>query len=97
MKKWLIVVAALLPFSSMANSLDNTNQPNQPGYNPSQQRIQAQMQAQQQQLQQKLRQDQQQQTQQLQRKMQEQRDSARQRVIESQPGQQSNGTSQSDY
>ena len=86
MKKWLIVIAALLPLSSMANMLNNTSQPNQPGYNPSQQRMQTQMQEQQ-----KLRQDQQQQNQEMQRKLQERRDSARARVIQSQPGQQNSG------
>ncbi|QDY40627.1 DUF2756 domain-containing protein [Candidatus Pantoea soli] len=91
MKKWLIVIAALLPLSSMANMLNNTSQPNQPGYNPSQQRMQTQMQVQQQQQQQKLRQDQQQQNQEMQRKLQERRDSARARVIQSQPGQQNSG------
>ena len=94
MKKWLIVIAALLPLSSMANMLNSTTDPNKPGYNPSQQRMQSQMQTQQQQQQLKLKQDQQQQNQELQRKMQERRDSAQQRVIQSQPGQQ-NGNSQS--
>jgi len=88
MKKWLIVFAALLPLSSMANMLNNTNQPFEPGYNPSQQRMQTQMQIQQQQEKLKLQQDQQQQKQDLQRKMQEHRDSAQQRVINAQPGQQ---------
>lgn len=88
MKKWLIVIAACLPLSGMANMLNNTNEPYKPGYNPSQQRMQSQMQGQQLQQQQKLRQDQQQQNQELQRKMQERRDSAQQRVIQSQPGQQ---------
>ncbi|MDZ7279781.1 DUF2756 domain-containing protein [Pantoea eucrina] len=94
MKKWLIVIAALLPLSSMANMLTNTNEPYKPGYNPSQQRMQTQMQGQQQQQQQKLRQDQQQQNQEMQRKLQERRDSAQQRVITNQPGQ-SNATSNS--
>ncbi|MXP50076.1 DUF2756 domain-containing protein [Pantoea sp. Eser] len=81
MKKWIIALAALLPFATLANRLNSTNDPNRPGYNPSQQRMQSQMQAQQQQQQLKLRQDQQ-------RQMQEQRNSAQQRVITTQPGQQ---------
>ena len=43
MKTWLIALAALLPLSGMANTLNNNNV-NQPGYNPSQQRMQTQMQ-----------------------------------------------------
>ena len=89
MKPWLIALAALLPLSGMANTLNNNNV-NQPGYNPSQQRMQTQMQLRQQQQQSKLQQDQQQQTQQIQRKLQEQRSSAQQRVINTQPGQQQN-------
>jgi hypothetical protein len=94
MKKWMIVLAALMPFASQANTLNSTNDPNRPGYNPSQQRMQSQMQTQQQQQQLKLRQDQQRQTQDMQRKMQEQRDSARQRVITTQPGQQNQNSNQ---
>ncbi|MFB6328130.1 DUF2756 domain-containing protein [Pantoea deleyi] len=94
MKKWMMVFAALLPFASQATTLNSTNDPNRPGYNPSQQRMQSQMQTQQQQQQLKLRQDQQRQTQDLQRKMQEQRDSARQRVIDSQPGHQTQNPNQ---
>lgn len=86
MKKWLIIFAALVPLSGMANMLNNTNDANKPGYNPSQQRMQQQMQTNQQQQMSKLKQDQQRQSQDQQRKMQEQRDSARQRVIDSQPG-----------
>ena len=92
MKRWLIIFAALLPLSGMANMLNNNNDPNQPGYNPSQQRLKQEMQTSQQQQQQKLRQDQQRQSQDMQRKMQEQRDAARQRVIKTQPG--SNSTPQ---
>lgn len=88
MKKWLIIFAALLPLSSMANMLNNTNEPFKPGYNPSQQRMQTQMQIQQQQEKLKLQQDQQQQKQDVQRKMQEHRDSTQQRIIKTQPGQQ---------
>ncbi|SUB14592.1 Protein of uncharacterised function (DUF2756) [Pantoea agglomerans] len=47
MKKWMIILAALLPFASQANTLNSTNDPNKPGYNPSQQRMQSQMQTQQ--------------------------------------------------
>gem|GEM_PF-214273 len=83
--KWLIVCVALLPLGSMAKVINNTD-PNQPGYNPSSQRMQSQMQTQQTQQQRKLQQDQQQQSQQLQRKVQEQRDSASQRVLQTQPG-----------
>ena len=86
MKKLLMVFIALLPLSGMANMLNNNSNPNQPGYNPSQQRLQNQMQTRQQQQQNKLRQDQQQQTQQMQRRMQEQRNSTQQRVLQSQPG-----------
>ncbi|WP_432206176.1 DUF2756 domain-containing protein, partial [Bacillus subtilis] len=45
----MIILAALLPFASQANTLNSTNDPNKPGYNPSQQRMQSQMQTQQQQ------------------------------------------------
>lgn len=85
--KLLIVLAALLPLSGMATMLNNNNNPNQPGYNPSTQRLQQQMQIQQSQQQLKLRLDQQRQQQDLQRKIQEQRDSATQRTLNSQPGQ----------
>jgi len=94
MKKWMMIFATLLPFASQATMLNSTNDPNRSGYNPSQQRMQSQMQSQQQQQQLKLRQDQQRQTQDTQRKMQEQRDSARQRVINSQPGQQTQNPNQ---
>ncbi|ARF48123.1 DUF2756 domain-containing protein [Pantoea stewartii] len=90
MKKWLMVFAALLPLTGMANMLNSTNDLNKPGYNPSQQRMQTQMLNQSQQQQTKLQQDQQRQNQDVQRKLQEQRDSAQQRVIKSQPGQQQN-------
>ncbi|MFS2221769.1 DUF2756 domain-containing protein [Pantoea sp. B65] len=93
MKRWLLIFAALLPLSSgMANMLNNSSDPNQPGYNPSQQRMKQQMQTDQQQQVLKLKQDQQRQSQDQQRKMQEQRDSARQRIIKTQPG--NNSTSQ---
>lgn len=84
--KWLIIFAALIPLSGMANMLNNGRQPYQQGYNPTTQRMQQQMQTQQSQLQLKLQQDQQRQSQDLQRKMQEQRDSTSQRVLQSQPG-----------
>ncbi|MFD1800856.1 DUF2756 domain-containing protein [Mixta tenebrionis] len=88
MKKLLWVFIALLPLSGMADTLNsnNNNNPNQPGYNPSQQRLQNQMQSNQIQQQNRLRQDQQWQTQQTQRRLQEQRNSTQQRVLQSQPG-----------
>jgi hypothetical protein len=85
-KKLLLMFIALLPLSSMADTLNNNNNPNQPGYNPSQQRLQNQMQSNQIQQQNRLRQDQQWQTQQTQRRLQEQRNSTQQRVQQSQPG-----------
>jgi len=93
MKTWLIALAALLPLSGMANTLNNNNV-NQPGYNPSQQRMQTQMQTQQQQQQRLLHQDQQGQTKNMQRQLRKNRDSTRQQVLQSQPGQntQQNGT-----
>ncbi|KAB8312412.1 DUF2756 domain-containing protein [Erwinia endophytica] len=84
--KWLIIFAALIPLSGMANRLNNSNDPFKPGYNPSTQRMQTQMQTQQSQQKLKLQQDQQRQNQEVQRKIQEQRDSASQRVLKSQPG-----------
>ena len=83
--KWLVVFAALLPLSGMANMLNNSNNnnPNNPqssNYNPSTQRLQQNMQNQQSQQKLKLQQDQQRQQQDLQRKIQEQRDSATQRT-----------------
>ncbi|MCU5771223.1 DUF2756 domain-containing protein [Erwiniaceae bacterium BAC15a-03b] len=92
MKRWLIIFAALVPLSGMANTLNSTNDPNKPGYNPSQQRMQQKMQTNQQQQMLKLKQDQQRQSQDQQRKVQEQRDSAQQRIIKTQPG--SNSSSQ---
>ncbi|AUX71220.1 DUF2756 domain-containing protein [Erwinia pyrifoliae] len=88
--QWLIVFAAMLPLSGMANMLNNANNSQQPGYNPSTQRLQQQMQNQQSQEKLKLQQDQQRQQQDLQRKLQEQRDSATQRTLNPQPGQQPN-------
>ncbi|WP_158780760.1 DUF2756 domain-containing protein [Pantoea sp. BAV 3049] len=84
--KWLMIFAALVPLSGMANMLNNSNDPDKPGYNPSTQRMQQQMQTQQSQQKLKLQQDQQRQSQDLQRKVQEQRDSASQRILQSQPG-----------
>lgn len=84
--KWLVIFAALLPLSGMANMLNNSSEPNKPGYNPSTQRTQQQMRTQQSRQQLKLQQDQQRQSQQMQRKVQEQRNSASQRVLKSQPG-----------
>ncbi|WP_342754406.1 DUF2756 domain-containing protein [Pantoea sp. MBD-2R] len=83
--KWLLVCAVLVPLSGMAKMLNN-NDANQPGYNPSTQRMQQQMQTQQTQQKLQLQQQQQQQSQDLQRKVQEQRNSASTRVLQSQPG-----------
>ena len=53
--KALLFLAALLPLSVLAQPLNTTNNPNQPGYViPSQQRMQNQMQVQQQHLQTQL-------------------------------------------
>ena len=61
--KALLFLAALLPLSVLAQPLNTTNNPNQPGYViPSQQRMQNQMQVQQQQHQSMLKQDMQSQT-----------------------------------
>ncbi|MEN4911651.1 DUF2756 domain-containing protein [Erwinia amylovora] len=79
--QWLVIFAAILPLSGMANMLNNGNNSQQPGYNPSTQRLQQQMQNQQSQQKLKLQQDQQRQQQDLQRKLQEQRDSASQRTL----------------
>ncbi|CCG88920.1 DUF2756 domain-containing protein [Erwinia piriflorinigrans] len=88
--QWLVVFAAMLPLSGMANMLNNGNNSQQPGYNPSTQRLQQQMQNQQSREKLKLQQDQQRQQQDLQRKIQEQRDSATRRTLNSQPNQQLN-------
>ena len=85
--KWLVIFAALLPLSGMANTLNNTNNPNLPGYNPSTQRLQQQMQIQQSQQKFKLQMDQQRQQQEIQRQIREQQNSASQRLLSSQPGQ----------
>lgn len=86
--QWLVVFAAILPLGGMANMLNNDNNPQQRGYNPSTQRLQQQMQDQQSREKLKLQQDQQRQQQDLQRKIQEQRDSATRRTLNSQPNQQ---------
>lgn len=102
MMKWLIVFAALAPLSGVANMLNtssepiytpgtqhmlnNSTEPNQPGYNPSTSRVKEHMLNQQSQQQQKLQQDQQRQSQDLQRKVQERRDSAAQHVVKPQTG-----------
>lgn len=83
--KWLIICAALLPLSGIANTVNN-NQPGQQGYNPSTQRMQTEMQNQQSRQKYKMQQDQQRQSQDLQQRMQEQRNSATQRLQQSQPG-----------
>ncbi|SFN42292.1 Protein of unknown function [Izhakiella capsodis] len=63
--KWLIFLTVAFPIVGMANSLNNTNQPFQRGYNPSTQRMQNQMFNQQQNEQLKLQQEQRNQAQQF--------------------------------
>jgi Protein of unknown function (DUF2756) len=85
--KTLIFLTALVPFAVLAQPLNTTNNPNQPGYViPSQQRMQNQMQSQQ--LQQKgmLNQQLQTQTQVQQQHLQTQMNNNQQRILDSQPG-----------
>ncbi|SFU17479.1 Protein of unknown function [Kosakonia arachidis] len=85
--KHLLILAALLPFSTFAQPLNTTNNPNQPGYViPSQQRMQTQMLNQQQQQQSMLRQQQQTQTRLQQQNLQTQMDNSSQRIKQAQPG-----------
>ena len=86
--KYLILGAALLPLFAMANTLNNTNQPGQAGYNPSTQNLQQKMQIQQAQQQLKLQMDQQRQQQQIQNQIRTQQNQASQRILNNQPGQQ---------
>ncbi len=87
--KWLIAVLVILTANGVtANQLNNTTNPAARGYNPSTQRLQQQMQTQQMQEQLKLQQDQQRQQLNLQRQAQEERNRTRQRIQNSQPGQQ---------
>lgn len=87
--KRLLLLATLMPMVALAQPLNPTNNPNQPGYViPSQQRMQTQMQTQQ--LQQKgmLNQQLQTQAQTQQQHLQTQMQNDRQRVLNSQPGEQ---------
>ena len=73
--KNLLLVAALLPLSTMAATFNNTIQPGQPGYNPSTQNLQQKMQAQQLQQKLKLQSDQQRQQRQIQQQLRQQQNS----------------------
>ncbi|MDX6019403.1 DUF2756 family protein [Scandinavium sp. V105_16] len=87
--KTLIFLTALVPFAVLAQPLNPTNNPNQPGYViPSQQRMKTEMQTQQ--LQQKgmLNQQLQTQTQVQQQHLQTQMNNNQQRVLNGQPGEQ---------
>lgn len=85
--KRLLILAALLPFSAFAQSLNTTNDPHQPGYViPSQQRMQTQMLNQQQQHQGMLKQQMQTQTQLQQQQLQTQMNNNSQRVRQAQSG-----------
>ncbi|HEY3982773.1 MULTISPECIES: DUF2756 family protein [unclassified Cedecea] len=84
-KVWLL--AALLPLTALAQPLNTTNNPNQPGYqNPSQQRMLTQMQTQQSQQQGMLKQQIQTQSKLQQQQLQTQLNNNQQRVLQSQPG-----------
>ncbi|MGL4726763.1 MAG: DUF2756 family protein [Scandinavium sp.] len=88
MKK-LLLIAALMPFAVLAQPLNPTNNPNQPGYViPSQQRMQNQMQSQQIQQKGMLNQQLQTQTQLQQQHLKTQLNDNQQRVMNSQPGEQ---------
>jgi hypothetical protein len=85
--KTVLFLAALMPFAVLAQPLNVTNNPNQPGYViPSQQRMQTEMHTQQ--LQQKgmLNQQLQTQTQMQQQHLQTQMNTNQQRVLNAQPG-----------
>lgn len=87
--KTLIFLTALVPFTVLAQPLNTTNNPNQPGYViPSQQRMKTEMHTQQ--LQQKgmLNQQLQTQTQVQQQHLQTQMNTNQQRVLNGQPGEQ---------
>jgi Protein of unknown function (DUF2756). len=87
--KRLLFIAALMPFAVLAQPLNPTNNPNQPGYViPSQQRMQNQMQSQQIQQKGMLNQQLQTQTQLQQQKLNTQLNNNQQRVLQSQPGEQ---------
>lgn len=85
--KRIAILAALLPFSVLAQPLNTTNDPHQPGYViPSQQRMQTQMLNQQQQHQGMLNQQMQTQTRLQQQQLQTQINNNSQRVRQAQPG-----------
>lgn len=82
--KAILFLAALMPLTALAQPLNTTNNPNQPGYVvPSQQRMQNQMQVQQQQQQNMLKQDIQSQTRAQQQHLQTQLNNNQQRVLQS--------------
>jgi uncharacterized protein YjdB len=82
--KAILFLAALMPLTALAQPLNTTNNPNQPGYVvPSQQRMQNQMQTQQQQHQNMLKQDIQNQTRAQQQHLQTQLNNGQQRVTQS--------------
>lgn len=85
----LFFLAALMPFAVLAQPLNTTNNPNQPGYViPSQQRMQTEMNTQQQQQKGMLNQQLQNQNQVQQQHLQTQMNNSQQRVLNSQPGEQ---------
>ncbi|MFK3663301.1 DUF2756 family protein [Scandinavium sp. NPDC088450] len=87
--KRLLLLAALMPFAVLAQPLNPTNNPNQPGYViPSQQRMQNQMQSQQIQQKGMLNQQLQTQTQLQQQHLKTQLNDNQQRVMNAQPGEQ---------
>lgn len=85
--KRLLLLVALVPFASLAQPLNTTNNPNQPGYViPSQQRMQNEMQSQQIQQKGMLNQQLQTQSKMQQQQLQTQMNNNQQRVQQSQPG-----------
>lgn len=87
--KRLLLLSALLPFAVLAQPLNTTNNPNQPGYViPSQQRMQTEMQSQQIQQKGMLNQQLQTQSKMQQQQLQTRMNNNRQQVLQSQPGEQ---------
>lgn len=85
--KRLLLLAALVPCTALAQPLNTTNNPNLPGYQvPSQQRMQTQMLNQQSQQQGMLKQQMQSQTHLQQQHLQTQLDNNTQRIQQTQPG-----------
>lgn len=81
--KAILFLAVLMPLTALAQPLNTTNNPNQPGYViPSQQRMQNQMQVQQQQHQSMLKQDMQSQTRAQQQHLQTQLNNNQQRALQ---------------